>query len=111
MNNRKKLYKLLGKDVEYTAIFTSHTGSRAVLTNLKHNGKLLCDHVCVSYHYALTRLEHGAEVIFNATATSYRDSRNERKYGINQCYKYRPVGCGYDVVKEDNAQKKKRAET
>lgn len=110
MNYRKKLYKLLNKDLEYTATFVHNRGTQAVLKDVKHKGKFLCDHVCVSYHRILTNLEHGTEVIFNATAHSYRDSNNVRKYGLGKCYNYRPThenSCD-EIVKNDNQNKKKR---
>lgn len=106
--SRKKLVKLLGKDVEYTATFKRINENRAVLIDLKHKGKYLCDHVNVSKHYLLTALEADTEISFNATAYTYRDSKGVRKHGLSKCHKYMPVHEGNYRVQHDNDQKRKR---
>lgn len=111
MSERKKLLKLLGKDVEYSAVFKHIKGSSAVLLNVCHNGKLLCDHVCVSAHYTLKKMENGTEIVFNATAHTYTDTKGVRKHGLEKCHNYHVKHDGYKIVKKDDAQKKARKRT
>ena len=105
---RKKLVKLLGKNLEYTATYQSSKGTRAVLVDVHHKGKYLCDHVNVSLHYTLQKVAYGTEVSFNATAITYKDSFDVRKHGLGKCHSYLPIHEGHNIVKHDNDQKRKR---
>ena len=105
---RKKLVKFLGKDLKYTATYQSSKGTKAVLVDVYHKGKYICDHVNVSLHYTLQKLTYGTELSFTAVAITYKDTFNIRKHGLSKCHNYLPKHEGHDIVKHDNYQKRKR---
>lgn len=85
---RKKLLKLIDKAVEYTATIGRFQGTRALLLDIHYDGKLICDHAWVSATKALLIHEVGEEVMFTATAYTYKDKQNVRKHGLTKCHNY-----------------------
>ena len=77
-NTRKKLKKFLGKTVMYTAFFggvSSHSRNMVILFELRHNGKLISDHVSVSGEILKGNIDIGDKVSFFSEAYTYRDKR------------------------------------
>lgn len=103
--SRKKLIKLLNKELEYTGTFEKigNGGDNICITNVKHNGKTVTDHVWIG----LSRESHGAsvgdEVRFTATARTYKDTRGERKHGLSQCHDFRTNTKEYRDLSADDA--------
>ena len=104
-NNRKKLNKLLGKKLEYTAVFKKYNGDKALLTEVCYKGKSYTDHAWVSYHNTLRGFKIKTKIAFYATATTYTDSHGVRKNGLNRCHRYRVDEEAFDIVKHDNEQR------
>lgn len=105
---RKKLQKLLGKEVEYTAIFDKRKEAQACLTDVKYNGKTFTDHVWVKYTDRMAKYEHGTEIRFFATAYTYKDSHDVRKHGISKCHRFMVVDEQYDTAMKDTEERMKR---
>lgn len=86
---RKKLLKLIGKELEYSAT-VGRLGSEdgILLLDVCHKGKLVSDHCWVSTNRTIETFEKGSRVIFKATATTYRDKQGNRKHGLDKCYDY-----------------------
>jgi hypothetical protein len=86
---RSKLKKYIGKKLEYEGTISFHNGS-ILLQNVEQDGKLLTNHIWASVTDKMKALDHGSEVVFNATAYSYVDSKNERKYGLTKIHNIHP---------------------
>jgi hypothetical protein len=111
--DRRKLRKLLGKELEYTAVIrcviTKTTGKRRViLLDVKQNGKLICDHIWIHEMMAIEKIDDNAEVIFNAIASTYNDSKGERKIGLKQCFNFRVYTPILDMMKHDGKHAARR---
>ena len=85
---RKKLLKLMGKEVEYKAKLLRFEGNGALLINIEYKGKVVTDHVWVSATMKLSTFNIGDVLIFSATATTYKDSKGVRKHGLEKCFNY-----------------------
>lgn len=103
--SRKKLTKLLGKKLEYTATFHRYEGSKALLTGVKHKGKEYSDHVWVGYCYALQGFKTKTKIGFRATAETYKDKRGMRKHGLSRCHNYHVDEEAFDTMKHDERQR------
>lgn len=87
---RKKLLKLIGKELEYCAtVGRLGTNDGILLLDVCHKGKFVTDHCWVSTNRTIETFEKGSRVIFNATATTYKDTQGNRKHGLDKCYDYR----------------------
>ena len=87
---RSKLKKYLGKTLTYTGklIIKKETN---LMIDIRYNNKLLTNHVWFNQNERLTNIESGSEVSFNATAYSYKDSQNNRKYGLCKIHNIRKI--------------------
>ena len=96
--NKRKFSKLLNKEVEYTAIRKqiSNNGSRILLTDVKHKGKLYADHAWVVKASTLEDIDAETNIIFNATAYMYNDKFNVRKQGLKNCNSYHKINKDYN---------------
>jgi len=79
-SSRKKLNKLIGKRVIYTATISRITDTTVLLENVCHNGKMVTDHVWISKNNFDFKDED--EVQFSAVAETYKDSHGARKTGL-----------------------------
>ena len=104
---RKKLVKLLGKSVEYTAILgrKSVTTNQTLIMDVMYQGKLVSDHMWVEAGLALNKIAIGTDISFRAVAHTYKDAHGYRKNGLNDCSNYKAVNAGVKQAKEDNKQK------
>ena len=107
---RKKLQKLLGKEVEYVATFSriADSGNNVLFTTVTQNGKEYTDHIWVNHYDRLDRYKDGDLVRFYATAYTYTDSHGVRKYGLSNCHRFMLFNEQYDVAMEDTAQRMRR---
>lgn len=82
---RGKLKNLIGKEKTFTAILAwRDNGTRILLKNVKHKGKEYTDHINTFSNCGIEKWKlNGQEVSFTATAFTYTDSKNIRKYGLN----------------------------
>ena len=107
--SRKKLNKLLGKQVEYKATFMrsyERGGKRmALLADVSYDGKLVADHVWVNMTNTLTVIDNETYIKFNAIAYTYTDSQKRRKNGLKGCRNYHIVNDGIDQAKVDDYQR------
>lgn len=104
---RKKLNKLLGKSIEYRATFVRKDNSekRALLVDVTYGGKLVTDHAWVDLAMTLEVLEQNTDIKFTAVAYTYKDSRGNRKNGLNKCRNFHLYNEGVEQAKEDNKQR------
>jgi len=85
---RKKLKKHIGKKQNYTGvagIIRTEEGSgkqKMCIEDVKLDGKLLTDHIWISYNDDLRSISKGDTVLFTATAYTYTDSNQNRKNGL-----------------------------
>lgn len=105
---RKKLQKLLGKELEYTATYDKKKGGQVCLVDVEYGGKVFADHVWVHYADRMAKYKHGDKLRFFAVAYTYKDSFNVRKNGINRCHSYMIVDDQYDVAMKDTEERLKR---
>jgi hypothetical protein len=82
---RAKLKKYLGKILQYTGTISFHDKS-VLFTNVSHKNKVLTNHIWASCTEKMERITPGSEVTFNATAYSYIDKQNQRKYGLSKIH-------------------------
>ena len=106
--SRRKLIKLLGKKLQYSAIFLKSKDKSALLIDVSHKGKIYTDHIWVSYSSVLEKLNCKAKIIFFATAKTYIDSYGVRKYGLDKCHSYQEDKGVYDVIEHNKNQRNKR---
>ena len=108
---RKKLRKLLNKELIYTGIVgvRSHDKNTVCIEDVKHEGKKICCHVWVSNVKSILPHEKGTQVSFSGTATTYRDKQKVRKNGINQCHDFKVNNESYrKLIEEDQINLKRR---
>ena len=98
---RKKLLKLMGKELEYTGTLYRFDGSGAVLINVKYKGKLVTDHVWVSATTKLQSFKEHDRLVFTATAITYTDSKGVRKHGLEKCFSYMLDTTGLHTILHD----------
>jgi len=110
MLNRKKLQKLLGKDVEWTATMYRYgeNMNNVMLVDVKHKGKLMTDHVWISNYDSIKQFELGTELRFNAVAVTYKDSKGRRKHGLKRCHSFMVNDTKYiDAIKDGEYRAKR----
>lgn len=85
--NRKRLSRLIGKELEYTATISIRSGANdnICLKDIKYKGKMVSDH-CWVLHWNLTEFENGTDIVFKATACTYKDRHNVRKTGLRDLH-------------------------
>lgn len=105
---RKKLNKLLGKKLEYTAVFDKVINGKALLIDVKYKGKTYTDHIWVGHCYILQGLSFKTKIVFLATAETYKDKHGVRKNGLSRCHRYRVDEEAFDIIKHDKEQRKIR---
>ena len=105
---RKKLLKLMGKSVEYTAKIQRICEDGVLLTNVKYKNKVMTDHVWVGKTLNLSGISLGKIVVFMATAITYTDSRGNRKHGLNQCFNFIEDTEARKILSHDKKHYKKR---
>ena len=100
MNTRKKLKKLLGKELLYTGIVGDYDEAtdKVCVTSICHNGKEVTDHVWLRNVKSLQEHPRGTRVKFKATANTYTDSRKKRKHGLMKCKLFTPLNEAYDEM-------------
>ena len=108
--SRKKLLKLIGKELEYTATFDKVCafGTNVVLEDVKYKGKLLTDHVWVKKSESMDKYKHGDVLRFKATAHTYTDKVGERKNGLGRCHHFMMVNDSYDDCSRNYDERNKR---
>jgi hypothetical protein len=82
--SRKRLARLIGKEVKYTATITGHVdvgGKTTCLQRIKHKGKNVADHVWI-LRGPFMQFNRGDKVEFTGKAYTYHDKYNKRKTGI-----------------------------
>lgn len=81
---RKRLARLVGKSLEYTATVgnTAKTNSHICLTDIKHNNKMVADHLWCS-RAGVMEFKEGDHIMFKASVNTYTDTKGERKCGIH----------------------------
>lgn len=111
---KRKLSKLLGKDLQYTAIlgeFSKQKG-RILLTNVRHEGKLYADHVWILRTTGTKNIKEDSRIMFDAISYMYNDKFNIRKQGLNYCKNFQTLDEDYhnqlDQERNDANHKKKR---
>ncbi len=106
---RKKLGKILGKEVLYTATVSGvgRSGEYVSLQDVKYKGKLFADHIWTNNTVHIEKIEFGTRVGFLGTAVSYVSS-GIRKYGIRQIHSYRILNDGSEISMNDSIEKLKR---
>jgi len=107
--DRKKLRKLLNKEVEWVGTVGSvgKTGENVIMLDI-HSGRVNVDHVWVSRTDKLKRYPVGTEVKFRGTVISYVDSHGVRKYGLKKCYGYETNSeLMEDAIKDGEARLKR----
>ena len=114
MSTRKKLKKMLGKELEYTGVVGSlcSTGTRVCIESVQHNGKEVTDHVWVTLVHSLKTHPKGTRLSFLGTAYTYTDKNKKRKHGLNGCKKFSVTNQAYDetvAVEYKNIQQRKRS--
>lgn len=88
--NRKKMSKLFGKLLDYTATVGKESEEKGstLLLNVCYKGKEVSDHCWVSTTHALTAFKEGDEITFKGVATTYKCKQQERKNGLERCQSY-----------------------
>ena len=110
LSARKRLIKLLNKELRYEGTYShkaKHSNS-VLIKNVKYKGKLVADHIWVARGLEITKAKKNDNFTFLATAQTYRDSKNIRKYGLERCYRFHYNEEKTSEVKKDNEQKFKR---
>lgn len=106
---RKRLSKLLGKRVAYTATVNTIRGCNVCLVNVCHKGKEVADHLWCSCKFIIENYEKGTEIDFTAVAYTYRDTKNIRKNGIKNLLGFKESDKEYeDVVTKEHKNLRKR---
>ena len=83
---RKKLARLIGKQVKYTATIGTDVdvgGKTLCLNDIKHKGKIVTDHVWALV-YKFKDFNPGDVVEFIGTAYTYFDKHKNRKTGLRE---------------------------
>ncbi len=108
--NRKKLLKVIGKELEYTATFEKicDFGENVCLVDVKHKGKVLTDHIWTGLTDNLAQFNEGDELKFKATARTYKDRKGNRKNGLYKCYNFRRVDNPVEIAMQDTKYRIKR---
>jgi len=103
MISKRKLNKLLGKELQYTAIYKgkSKDKNRALLLNVEHKGKEYTDHVWVKLQHHLISKKPGTKIKFSAVAYMYNDKKNRRKQGLDRCRDYETYIEHYEQIKHE----------
>lgn len=110
---RKKLTRLIGKELTYTATFdkVGNCGLNICVTNVKQGGKTLTDHAWIQLSMGLSPLiKMGDLMSFTATARTYKDTKGTRKNGLHKCHKFKVLNEEYEseVKKEEENFRRKR---
>lgn len=103
--SRKKLNKLLGKRLKYKATIREVKPKQLCLIDVTYNGKLFADHVWVAARDSLSKLKKGLVVTFIGEATTYTDSFNTRKTGLDRCSSFEVFNEGVEEAREDAKQR------
>ena len=100
MNTRKKLKKLLNKELNYTGVVGNfdETNCKICIESVQFEGKEVTDHVWVSNIHSLKKHGKGTRVTFFATAYTYNDSKNRRKNGLGRCKSFKVVNEAYSEI-------------
>jgi len=112
MSTRKKLKKLLGKELSYTGIIGNICDNRVCIEAVCHSGKEVTDHVWVGMVHSLKTHERGTRVKFKGKAYTYTDTKGERKHGLHYCKMFVVSNETYDEVvnvERKNLQQRKRS--
>ncbi len=114
MSTRKKLKKLLGKQLEYTGIVGNlcTTGTRVCIESVQHQGKEVTDHAWITLIDSLRTHPKGTRIKFMGTAYTYTDKRGKRKHGLSKCSRFIVTNKAYDEVTANefkNIQQRKKS--
>ena len=107
--DRRELKKYLGKNIEYEGnISFPRNKDHIIITNVRKDGKLVTDHIWIEKNEALKNMRNKTKIVFRATAESYKDSHNNRKYGLKRCHGFRTYQETFKEVQNDANEKRKR---
>ena len=110
--NRKKLTKLIDKELLYTATYDKigNCGLNICVTDVKQGNKTLTDHAWIQLSKGLSpSIKKGDKISFLATARTYKDTRGQRKNGLYKCRKFTLVNDEYEThVKKEEEDYRRR---
>ena len=112
--NKRKLSKLLGKELQYTAILGRFCEQkrRILLTSVEQDNKLYAQHIWIEKNKDLDRIDIGEQIAFKAISYMYNDKFNIRKQGLNKCRSFHKVDEDYlslmSKEKIDSEHKRRR---
>ena len=91
--NRKRLTKLLGKRLEYTAILGEYCENkeRIIIKDIKHKSKKYADHCWIKKSSSMKNINIGDQLHFQAEAYMYNDKFNVRKEGLKFCKNFQKL--------------------
>ncbi len=108
--SRKKMTKLIGREVEWVGTMTrfSDDGNNVMLVDVSHKGKILTDHVWIKIYDKIKLLKLGTKIKFIGIARTYTDSHGVRKNGLYKCFDFDIYDEEYFEALEDGAERIKR---
>jgi len=109
--SRKKLIKLLGKEIRYTATINSlgTSGFNICLVDVKYKDKLVTDHAWIHISRSIARMSKGDNVSFIGTAKTYIDNSGKRNHGLSKCHDFTIINEEYEQhVAKDGENMKNR---
>ena len=110
--SKRKLSKLLGKNLKYTAFIEEFSidKHRYLLKDVRHEGKAYADHLWILPTTGTKTIDAGSKIMFEATAYMYNDKFDVRKQGLNHCKNFQTLSDDYheQIIKEKDDAKYKR---
>ena len=103
-----RLKKYLGQKLRYTGKILKIDGDNMIITDIKLDGKRICDHIWASNTARMgVIIGEGVTVSFLGTATAYNRADGSRNYKIAKVHDFKDISI-FEVENDNRYANKRR---